>query len=755
MAEEAPPLDGLRVVEEASGLAATYAGFLLAGLGADVVKLEPAAARRASPGEHVLARGKRSAALDPGRADDVAARSALVAAADLLLTDESVAAVAAPGGVVHCDVTTWGREGHPRGLPRDEALVAASTGVQALQWSWSGRPVWLVTPVIGYMTGLLAALGSAAALFARRRGAPAQRLDVSAVEGAFALNSGTYVSGAEHYASLSSQGEPRGVYPTYGLYQTADGWLFVGALTQAFWVKLMTVLERPDLLAHPRLQVTPLAFGLPEIRALVRRELEPIFALRPTAAWERLFRDADIPCGPVQTREEFLRDSEARALGLVVPVDDPILGPTWQPGVIADFAATPLAPPRPARRPGADTDAVRQEARAARREPRPRSAASPVTCLEGIRVLDLASFIAGPFCPMLLADLGAEVVKVESPDGDPFRMAAFGFVGWNRGKRSLVLDLKRPEGNQVFLDLVRAADVVVENFRGGVMERLGLGWETLSEANPRLVHTSITGYGSAGPLASLPGFDPVFQARSGLMQAQGGADEPVVHMIAYNDYCAGALGALATVAALLARERTGRGQRVDVSLFRTAFIDQAAEMILHEGAPTTPGGGRDFAGPAACRRIYASRDGWLCVAAGTPDELAALARVAGVPVSPATPAEGAVADAIARALAGLATGEAVERLATAGVPAAPCLAFMDLLDDRWLRARGSIAESVHPSLGPLLMSGPFVRFAATPCTLRRSAPLLGADGAEVLAEIGYAGARIAALVESGVVGRPA
>src|SRR5262249_4257713 len=185
--------------------------------------------------------------------------------------------------------------------------------------------------------------------------------------------------------------------------------------------------------------------------------------------------------------------------------------------------------------------------------PRP-AARAPGTCLEGIRVLDLASFIAGPFCPMLLADLGAEVLKIESPDGDPFRMAAFGFVGWNRGKRSIVLDLKRSEGRDVFLDLVRRADVVVDNFRGGVMDRLGIGWDVPGAVNERLVHTSITGYGSSGPLAALPGFDPIFQAGSGLMAAQGGTDDPVFHMIAYTDYSAGTLSALATVAALLARE---------------------------------------------------------------------------------------------------------------------------------------------------------------------------------------------------------
>jgi crotonobetainyl-CoA:carnitine CoA-transferase CaiB-like acyl-CoA transferase len=209
------------------------------------------------------------------------------------------------------------------------------------------------------------------------------------------------------------------------------------------------------------------------------------------------------------------------------------------------------------------------------------------------------------------------------------------------------------------------------------------------------------------------------------------------------------------VAALLARERTGRGQRIDVSLFRTAFVDQAAEMLLHDGAQPSPAGGRDFAGPAAGRRIYACRDGWLCVAVGTPEEAAALGRLAGAPIALDAPADGAAAESIARVLAELSVGEAVARLTAARVPAAPCLGFMELLADPWLRARGSIAESSHPTLGPLLMSGPFIRFAATPCTLGRSAPLLGADGAEVLAEVGYAAERIAALVESGIVGRPA
>jgi crotonobetainyl-CoA:carnitine CoA-transferase CaiB-like acyl-CoA transferase len=341
------------------------------------------------------------------------------------------------------------------------------------------------------------------------------------------------------------------------------------------------------------------------------------------------------------------------------------------------------------------------------------------------------------------------VVKVESADGDPFRMAAFGFVGWNRGKRSLVLDLKRPEGRDVFLDLARGADVVVDNFRAGVMERLGIGWERLHAVNERLVHTSITGYGSSGPLATLPGFDPIFQAASGLMAAQGGADDPVFHMIAYTDYSAGTLGALATVAALLARERTGRGQRVDVSLFRTGYVAQAAEMIAGGR------GGRDYRGPAACRRLYACHDGWLCIAASDAAQAAALGRLAGADIGLAAGPDGRAAEAVARLLAALPRSDALARLAAAGVPAAPCRGFQELFAEPSFHETSAMVEQLHPTLGPLLMPGPFIRFEATPVVLRRSAPLLGADGADVLSELGYPAERVAALLADGIVGRPA
>jgi crotonobetainyl-CoA:carnitine CoA-transferase CaiB-like acyl-CoA transferase len=745
------PLGEIRVLECASGLAVSYAGFLLAGLGAEVVRIEPAAGSPGAAGDHVLRRDKRSVVLRDGDSRAEACRLALYASADALISDGTAPEAKVVEGRVDCRVSPWGAGGHPQGLPADEALVAAVTGAQAMQWSWAGRPVWLLTPLIGYMTGTLAALGVTAALLGRARGAPERHVEVRAVDGALALGSGSYVRGPGQRGSLLAGGDPRGIYPNYGLYRTSDGWLFVGALTPAFWVKLATFLERVDLLVDPRLQGHPFSFGAPETKALVRAALDPIFATRSTADWIARLREADIPCGPVRTRDDALEDGEARTLGLVIPLEDPVLGATWQPAGPALFSDTPLPPPRPASLRGADTEAICAEG-PRRTTPAPsRVTAPPASCLAGIRVLDLTSYIAGPFCPLLLGDLGADVVKIETAEGDPFRMAAFAFVGWNRGKRSLVLDLKRAEGRDVFLDLARGADVVVDNFRGGVMERLGIGWERLSAENPRLVHTSITGYGTAGPLAALPGFDPVFQARSGLMLAQG-RDEPVFHTIAYNDYMAGALGALATVAALLARERTGRGQRVDVSLFRTSYVAQAAHMIAYRGRPAFATGGRDYPGPAAARRLYACRDGWVCVAAQDAPQAAALGRLAGTDLVLDDPPDGAAASAVAKLLAPHTRAAAVAQLSVGGVPAAPCVDFDEVFVEPYLTEAGAIMKQEHPTLGTLELAGPFVHFEETETDCRRSAPLLGADGLEVLAEVGYSEARIAELVAAGVVG---
>ena len=298
--------------------------------------------------------------------------------------------------------------------------------MKTLQWSWSGRPVWLVTPIVSYMTGMLAALGVAAAHFARLRGLPGQRLHTSGLQAAFALNGGTYVTGPTHQSALLVGGDPRGVYPSYSLYPTADGWLFLGALTQAFWVKLATFLERVDLLVDERLQGNPLTFGAPRCaRSCAPSSSRPSPAGRPPTGWRRCVRPTSRAAQCRIARSTCAIPGARRRL------------PS------ATFELPPVAASRTARR---------------RRCARPAARRLPAASACSIHELH-----RGPGLPDALADLGADVVKIETADGDPFRMTAYGFHGWNRGKRSLVLDLKRPEGRDVLFELARQADVVVEN----------------------------------------------------------------------------------------------------------------------------------------------------------------------------------------------------------------------------------------------------------------------------------------------------
>jgi crotonobetainyl-CoA:carnitine CoA-transferase CaiB-like acyl-CoA transferase len=759
------PLAGVRVLEWAEGIPGPTAGWLLAECGADVVKVErpQGDGLRESLGFHVLNRGKRGSVVDLEDAEQHERFRRLAAAADVVIVDEVESRLdhaelgydaARSPSLVWCSLPTFPRDREWSGLPAHDALAEAAGGLSAMQWSYGKSPVHFVTPMVSYATGFVAALGIAAALRARTMTGRGQRIDTSGLGAAMLLQSGTYVRGAGHEGSLATQAsDPRGVFPTYGLYQTADGWMFVGALTESFWVALATLLERTDLLADPDLPQNPLAMGRPEVRERLRRELEPIFRSQTTGEWLRRFDANDIPGGPVQSRREALEEPSAALSGVVIEVDDPDIGSMRQVGAPVLFAGT--LPRVSGLAPRLDAGAAPRFAQRTR-APVGRGAVvvavEPTTLapLAGIRVLDLTSFIAGPLCPMLLADLGADVVKIEAASGDPFRVATFAFEGWNRGKRSLVLDLKSAVGAKAFLRLVERADVVVENFRPTVMPRLGLGYEILKKSNPRLIYTAVSGFGAEGPEAARPGFDPVMQARCGLCRAQGGDDEPVLHQVAYTDYMTGTLAAFATVAAL--HERGHVGRRVDVSLYRTAFAMQAAEMVECGGRMPEARGGRDLLGRFAVYRAYATRDGWIFIAAsesGEASALLALFAVARDISAHGQAADGPTAQRIAAVLAQTSSAAALERLAAAGVPATRCLTFADVFESAALRRTGLIGDVDHPRLGTISQTGPFLRFSQTPCVPLRPAPALGEHGAEVLCEAGFTRAEIDGLIASG------
>lgn len=390
---------------------------------------------------------------------------------------------------------------------------------------------------------------------------------------------------------------------------------------------------------------------------------------------------------------------------------------------------------------------------------------APALSLHGVRVLDLSRVLAGPFCTMLLADLGADVIKIEDPvTGDESRTwpphkngESAAYLVINRNKRSLALDLKAPEGAEVFRRLAARADVIVENFRTGAMEAFGLGWETLSGVNPRLIYCSISAFGRTGPRAEGVGYEALMQAFSGIMSITGEPEGPPVRCgVSFLDLATGILCAFGIVNALLWRERTGLGQRVDGSLLETAvaLLSYHAEGYLLTGVvPRALGSSH----PSLCPyRNFRCRDGQWVFIAGANDRfwqrLAAALGLAELATDPrfATNVERVrhrreLEAVLEAAIARHDREPLLKLLEEAGVPATPVNRVDQVLEDPQVAARGLIARVRHPRLGEIPVLGTPLTFSRLTPGVRQAAPLWGEHTDEILEEHGYSPEAIAAL----------
>jgi alpha-methylacyl-CoA racemase len=394
--------------------------------------------------------------------------------------------------------------------------------------------------------------------------------------------------------------------------------------------------------------------------------------------------------------------------------------------------------------------------------------------LDGLRVLDLSRLLPGGFCSLLLADFGADVIKVEDTRmGDyirwapPFyagaeRSAASAmFLSLNRGKRSICVDLKLQEGREVLLRLARDADVVLESFRPGVMDRLGVGYETLREVNPGLVYCAITGYGQDGPLRDRAGHDMNYLGRVGLLGLTGEADGPPVQSAAQiADIGGGALtAAFGILAALRERDRSGQGQFVDSSMADGAlsWLSMVAARAFAEGAAPRRGG-LELAGSLVCYRPYRCSDGWVTLGALEPKFWQAFCRGVGREdlIEKQFEKPGSAAHADVEAVFASRTRAEWEAFgAEHDCCLEPVLELDEALDSELVRARGMVAELAQPGAGrPVRLLGVPVRLSRTPGDPARApGPALGADTESVLLEAGYGTAEIEALLEAGAVAR--
>jgi crotonobetainyl-CoA:carnitine CoA-transferase CaiB-like acyl-CoA transferase len=396
---------------------------------------------------------------------------------------------------------------------------------------------------------------------------------------------------------------------------------------------------------------------------------------------------------------------------------------------------------------------------------------APPLPLEGITVLELAHLIAGPICGMYLADMGADVIKVESREfADAGRTVYRAFRGGegvlhltvNRNKRGLTLDLRRPEGLEIFGRLAERADVIIEAFRGGVAERLGIDYASLRERNPRLVYCSLSAFGPTGPWRDKPGIDALVQAVGGLMAVTGDADgDPVLCGAPVVDTVGGLLATQGILTALLARARSGEGQRVDASLLDGMILAHAARLsVFHETGeqPGRWGSGHPEVAPYQALR---ARDGWIFVAVWHDRlwepfcesigrrELAADPRFA--TRSDRLAHRQALGKALAEVFARRPVAEWMEVLERADVLCAPVTDYAGLVAHPQVIASGMIVEQEHPRAGRFRTIATPVKLERTPGRIRTPAPALGEHTRDVLREIGYAESEIEALGARGVV----
>ena len=740
---------GLRVLDFSQGVAGPMASMLLGDFAAEVVKIEPTGGDRAKdhPGYHAFNRNKQVKTLDLETDAGLAEAKALIALADVAVFDHSPGVLerlgldadtltAAHPQLIHVWMPPYGTSGIWSQLPPHHSLLTAVSGVAFRQGAYADQPIHLILPLVWYGQGVMGAAAISAALLERTRSGLGQAVTVSGLHGVSEVTGPVRTLAGPPLP----RGQPLGLMPSYRLYQCADGqWLFLGTLFANFYVRAIEAMG-----------LTPYFEAMVMDPLLARQTLASVFATRERDDWIEILKAAGVPCAPVGPREPWFAGAAITQGDLRRTFEHPELGPVSIPNTPVKLSATP--------------GSVRGLARPADGPawtPRPAAGAPTggnAAPLHGIRVLDMGTVIAGAHAGGVLANLGADVIKVEPMDGDPFRSDGGGFLAYNRGKRGLGLNLKEPAALDLFHDMVRHADVVLDNYRYGVRKRLGIDYAALKAINPRIISCSINAYGDVGDRVALPGFDPLLQAEGGMMAAQGGADEPVLHTIPVNDVATSAMVTFGIVTALNVRERTGEGQEVLTSLMAQSLTFQMAEVVDYAGRPANDVGSEDCLGVRALHRFYLCADGWIAIVCETPEAAGAVGAVMGVVLDPAAalaaPRDGALAEALEQAFAARTRGELLAALLTAAVPAAPALRGVEAFDSEWLWENRLFDLWRHPRVGDIISVRSYADFSRSPGGFERPTPDIGEHTAELLREMGQSEQRIEDLFAIGAVFEP-
>lgn len=776
-------LDGLLVIDCSTSQAHRRAGGVLADLHADVVIVEPVTGdedRTASPVEYaVFNRGKRTVAFGPG---DTESLLALIRSADVVLIDEPgrlacglpslpELRVAAPRTVIATVSAGAGLEPFDR-LPAHESLVQAGLGMMAEQLGHRSGPIYCAIPFATIGAAHLTAIGVLAALYRRSFDGIGRTVETSLADGVLAYMS-MYWSDTDARPAgrasnaVRSTGAPVTSRIVTGVFECADG-EFLGISTPAAgafgrFIAATGLDDRIGPSAHDRELMIELT---DEERRIIVTEVPDLIASEPREIWVDRLLDADVCAIPQLRAGEIFDDRQAIDNGMVTMVDDSVLGPLEQIDMPMQFDGAPRR--RRAAAPPAPSASVADELRRQRdREPFLTGSGERHTgpVLDGIRIVDVGAYIAGPYSSRLLASLGADVIKIEPPKGDPLRGIPRMFRAGQANKRSLSIDLRSPVGRDVLSRLIGWADIVHHNMRSRVAADLGLTIEAIQAVNPAAIVGIAPGWAVAGPNADRQSLEPMMSGYVGAAFEVAGRYNPPVYPICNSDMGNGIIGAIGLLVGLLERQRSGRAMSVVNPHLNAAMVHLAHVVRTTEGAVV----GADRLDPmqlgvSTFDRLYQTEDGWIAIAARRRAEVEALA--AGVAELSGDESLGdeirgarllsddeRLGDRIAMVTISLPTARCLDVLVAAGVPCiVPSGVVMgDFLNDPVHRASGRVVELESSTEGQVRELGRFLSISDSSETPVRIAPTLGQHSRSILHELAVPDDEVDRLIADGTV----
>jgi crotonobetainyl-CoA:carnitine CoA-transferase CaiB-like acyl-CoA transferase len=755
-------LDGIVVVDLTEGPAGARATMFLSDHGARVIRVINDQSRLLRKGGYrVWDRGKEAALCPPG---NNAQLDQFIASADVVMEDFSPSdrpahlqasrLRATNPRLIVCSITAYGETGPLKDEAAIDDLVLARLGVLDGLPGFRDGPVHAAHPLPSVGAGILAAVGVAAALYDREETGSGRHVETSLTAGTLLYHPKVV---GERLQPNVVQTNPYGSAPFYSVYECADGdWIQLGCVHTGFIARAAELMGISEVLADP-VYGKGQAPQTAEADAHLRKLVGGVMITRTSTEWIADFEANDIPFARSQTNEDGMADPQVAHNGMLVTLADPEVGPIVAMGAPVKMSATPSSPkgPRAACAMPIE-DAVAQAAPASTLSSPSSPPPSPNLPLAGVRVLEITNLIAGPIAGRLLADIGADVMKLEPPTGDISRpIGRTYFYSVNYAKRSIAVDTGRPEGKAIVRRIAASCDVLLANLRPGATDRMGIG----HGADPNLVEAQISGYGMTGPYAHRPGIDPLAQALMGLERAQGGTGNPpsFTAQLAPTDFTTGTMTALGIVLALYARRRgRAKGQRIEVNLLDGGIMLSSEWFTRYQGRPNRPLADQGQHGLSPYHRLYKCGNGYLYVAADQPHERSAFAEALAIsePQPAASPEDmhpndTSFGQAAAAAFARLDIAAVSALLSAAAIPFAPALPTESsvFFNDPHTGLNGWSATNAHPTVGRLTAVCRYLKFdgAGGGQDAILPTPLLGQQTDAILREAAFTAEEIASL----------